>query len=600
MFDALSIAAVADELSSSLVRGRIQRVQHVDKLTVAVEVYARGQRGWLTLSADNQDARITLDSERPPSDVDLISPLLLLLRKYVRGARVLAVHQPRFERIIRFTVAMATYEDDDDGDGDVDLQIHDLVLEIMGRHSNLILVDESGRIRDSVKRVTPAMSRVRRVLPGNAYTPPPPQEKLNPLQAGPTEVIAAAEGNSQRLDRWLVATFLGLSPVMATEVLYRSGLSRQDKPETVTVARCEAILRHLRELYSSLDTGEWAPRVYLLDGGATFSAVPLRHLEDREDVETQCPPSIMEAINLARGYGATGDAADDRHAPRRDRLVAEIEEARRRLLRRQQALERQRDQGSSPDELRTSGEMIYAYLWMIEPGMTELVTPEGLAIELDPDLSPNDNAQEYFERYRKARSAADEIPKLLDETLGRLAYLDQLKVTADQAETYDEIESVRQEWQEFAGSISGVGSASRPGGSKPSSSARRPRRYDLDSGAIVWIGKTGRQNDAVTFDIGSQDDLWLHARDMPGAHVILRPAPGSEATEADIEQAAALAAYYSSGRNSAYVPIDVTERRHVRKIRGSGPGMVTYRNEYTIDVEPRSEKALELAPAGAR
>lgn len=592
MYDALTLAAIADELSATIVRGRVQRVQHADQLTLAFEIYAQGRRRWFTISADSQDARIVMEEDRPPADADHLSPMLLLLRKYARGARVLAVHQPRFERILHVTLAHADYDDDEDSSPE--LIINDIVIELMGRHSNIILVDEHGRIRDSVKRVTHAMSRVRTVMPGNAYAPPPPQDKLDPTAAGPSDILASAEGSSSRLDRWLVAAFLGLSPLIAREVIHRAGLPETAEPRHLSVGQCEALLRALRAIMEPLESDEWFPAVYLYDGGATFAAVPLQHLEDRDDVTIERTTSILVAATRAREVGTPEDNRTDRHAPRRANLVLEIEEARRRLERRRGALERQVSERASPDELRQKGEMIYAYLWMIEPGMSEFHTPDGLTIELDPGLSANENAQEYFERYRKAQSAAEEIPVRLEATRRQLDYVDHLKLTAEQADSYDEIESVRIEWQEYAGRTQGIGTASRPGGSKPAAAARRPKRFDLDSGATIWVGRTGRQNDAVTFDIGGPEDLWLHVREMPGAHVILRPAPGREATQHDIDAAAALAAYYSPGRSSGRAPVDVTERRHVRKIRGAGPGMVTYRGEYTLDVEPRSEAQLQL------
>lgn len=594
MYDALTIAAIADELAATIVRGRVQRVQHGDELTLSFEIYARGRRRWITVSADPQDARIVAEDGRPPVDSDTVSPMLLLLRKYVRGARVLAVDQPRFERILRITLAQADYDEADE-DAPPELIINDLMIELMGRHSNIILVDETGRIRDSVKHVTPGMSRVRTVMPGNAYAPPPPQDKLDPTLAGPSDLLVEADGDTSRLDRWLVATFLGISPLLAREILYRTGLEADAEPRSLSVADAEALLRAMRAVLQPLDSGAWSPALYHHDGGATFYAIPLHHLSDRDDVTIEPMDSILAAAGRAYQLGSPADTRPDRHAPRRARLVAEIDAARERLQRRVANLERQARDTASPEELRQKGELIYAYLWMIEPGMDELVTPDGLKIELDPNLSANDNAQAYFERYRKAQSAAEEIPRRLEATRQQLEYVEQLRLNAEQAESYDEIESVRMEWQEFAAQTQGVGTASRPGGSRPAQSARRPRRIDLDSGATIWIGRTGKQNDTVTFDIGLPTDLWLHARDMPGAHVILRPAPGREPSDRDVEIAASLAAYYSAGRSSGRVPIDVTERRNVRKIRGAGPGMVTYRGEYTIDVEPRSEEQLQLA-----
>ena len=595
MFDALTMAAIADELSEDIVRGRVQQIRHVDPLTVALEIYAGGTRRWLTLSASAQDARLIRSVERPAVDADIVSPLSLLLRKYVRGARVLAVHQPRFERMIQISVALAQFGDDEDAD--VELEVHELVLELMGRHSNLILVDESGRIRDAIKRVTPSMSRVRPILPGNDYVPPPPQDKLDPFDARPTDLLEIAASNQRRLDRWLVSTLFGVSPIVAREIAYRSELASDLDSKDLTVASVEALIRTVRRLLVPLQDGSWSPRLYVHDGGATFSAIPLLHLEDRADVTTEACSSVLDAGFAASQYGSPSGGQPDRHAARRARLVAEIERARNRVERQLDALARQLDSGSKADDLRINGEMIYAYIWMIEPGMNQLETPDGMTIRLDPDKSPQENAQDYFDRYRKAQSAAERIPKRRRLAKRKLDFIRQLELAAQQAESYDDIESVRIEWQSYAAETKGVGKASNPGGSKPSSSARRPRRYDLKSGAIIWIGRTGRQNDTVTFDIGQADDLWIHARDMPGAHVILRPPAGQDASQTDILTAAGLAAHYSAGRNATRVPIDVTERRNVRKIKGAGPGMVTYQNEYTIDVEPQPEEALELSSA---
>jgi predicted ribosome quality control (RQC) complex YloA/Tae2 family protein len=237
------------------------------------------------------------------------------------------------------------------------------------------------------------------------------------------------------------------------------------------------------------------------------------------------------------------------------------------------------------------GEAIYVWIADIRPGQRELTTPEGLVIPLDPSLSPSQNAQEYFERYRKAQSAEENLPQLRDAAQQQLDYLDQLRALADMAETYDEIESVRLEWIAWADETAGH-KATRAKGARPSKQARRPRSYRNRFGDTIFVGRTGQQNDTVTFDIAGPTDLWLHVRGMPGAHVILR-ANGDPAGNA-IEQAAALAAWYSNGRTSTTVPVDVTERRYVRKIKGSGPGMVTYRNERTLNVRPQSERELGL------
>ncbi len=350
-------------------------------------------------------------------------------------------------------------------------------------------------------------------------------------------------------------------------------------------------------VFAPTETGDWHPTLYTWETGKSdFFSIPMQSIETDEGVTTIQFPSVFLAAEAAWDANLTASsAAPGRHTIRRDRLVAEIDEARERVAQRVHSLEEQATRAAEAETLREKGEMIYAWIAEIEPNQVEFTTPDGLTIALDPTLSPSQNAQEYFERYRKARSAEENLPALLEAAAQERAYLDQIRSMAAMSETYDEIESVRIEWLAWAETARGGARASRPKGARPSKQARRPRAYRTIHGDAIYIGRTGQQNDEVTFTIANPDDLWLHVRNMPGAHVILRA--NSRLSEDTIERAASLAAWYSDGRNNTAVPVDVTERRHVRKIKGSGPGMVTYRNERTLNVRPLSEKELGLEGA---
>ncbi|MEX2314813.1 MAG: NFACT RNA binding domain-containing protein, partial [Thermomicrobiales bacterium] len=351
-------------------------------------------------------------------------------------------------------------------------------------------------------------------------------------------------------------------------------------------------------VFEPIASGNWQPAVYAWESGkADFYAIRMQSIEAEEAVAVTRYSSIFPAAEAAWDTNLTVDsAAPGRHTIRRDRLVAEIDEARERVRQRVRSLEEQATRAAEAETLRETGEQIYAWISEIRDGQPEFTTPEGLTIALDPTLTPSQNAQEYFERYRKARSAEENLPALLTDAARELAYLDQIRSMAALAETYDEIESVRIEWLAWADTARGGARASRPKGARPSKQARRPRAYRSIHGDAIYIGRTGLQNDEVTFAIANPDDLWLHVRNMPGAHVIVRA--NSRLSEDTIEMAASLAAWYSDGRNATAVPVDVTERRHVRKIKGAGPGMVTYRNERTLNVRPLPEKELGLEGAG--
>lgn len=603
MFDALTIAAIVDELGIVLEDARIQRIQHIDALTLGIEIYSQRTRRWLVLSADPQHARILLEDQRGGGDPSMVTPLFLLLRKYARGGRVISVTQPRHERLVRISIAKTFQADgveDDDGEFDegelgYDLVHHELVIELMGRHSNILLVDEEGRIRDAIKRVTPDMSRVRPILPGHEYSPPPPQNKQDPAHATAESVYVSAVESDQNVQRWLVAVYLAMSPALAREIATRAEVDAKQDAASLSREDADRVVQAMLEVFEPLESRVWQPHLYrFADGGAEFSAIRMLSLE-RDDQTTSEPcESVVEVASRAWELGpAPAAGSGDRHAARRKRMLDEIELARDRVGNRIRSLREQQEHGADAGELRSKGEMIYAYLWMIEPGQDALETPDGVAIALDPTLSPADNAQVYFERYRKAKSATENVPEMIEQTQRQLDYVDQLHTMASQADSYDEIESVRLEWAEYADETPGMRPARRETGSKPSAAARRPRCYLSRYGGTLYIGRTGKQNDEVTFGTGNPDDLWLHARELPGAHVILRLTPDADADDA-IEDAAALAAYYSDGRGSTRVPVDVTERRYVRKIKGAGPGMVTYRNERTINVTPKSEEDLGL------
>jgi predicted ribosome quality control (RQC) complex YloA/Tae2 family protein len=603
VYDALTIAAIVDEFNSRIVDGRIQQILQVDSLTIALEVYARRQRGWLVVSAHPEQARILLASRRVDGDAERITPLLLLLRKYARGGRVVAVSQPRHERTVQISIAKPLYPDNSDedpatddehGDEPIDFALTELYVELMGRRSNIILTNSDGRILDAIKRVTPEMSRVRPIRPGADFVPPPPQDKADPLRVSAATLHDSAQASAELLPRWLVSQFQAISPVLGREVAVRAELDPGRVASSLTLDETERVQGALRATFAPLETGAWSPVVYTEESGkADFFAIRMKSREHAEGVTTTPFTSISDAAEAALAASASArPASGQRHAIRRDRLVQEIDEARTRVGSRLHSLHEQERRATEAEVWRRMGESIYVYISAIEPGQAELRTDEGLEIPLDRTLTASQNAQEYFERYRKAQSAEENLPALIDAADRELAYLDQLRSQAQISESYDEIEAVRLEWLDWTASTPGAPRAARPKGARPAATARRPREFRTEQGDRIFIGRTGPQNDAVTFDIGTPDDLWLHVRGMPGAHVILRST--GEPHEQAIERAAALAAWYSDGRESTAVPVDVTERRHVRKIKGAGPGMVTYRNEYTVNVRPRSETDLDL------
>ncbi len=616
MFDVLTVSAMTDELQGTILDGRIQKLGLVDPVTIAAEIYAKGRRRAFVASVDPRQPGFLLAGAMPSLDPNLITPFGLQLRKYVRGGFLIGIEQPSLERMVRLSIVKRlpghnaganrpAVEDGespaDDGDEEADEESDttawaadvnrvDLVIEIMGRHSNIVLVDEGGQIMESVKRVSPAMSRVRPIMPRLPFAMPPVQDKPDPRQLtspGVQNLLRAAKPSAMLADA-LVASLRLVSPQIGREAAFRLTGDAAVKVGDVGIETAADLARIVRNLFEPVLTSNWNPQVYTQeDIPIGYAAIPMHHLEAIADARSV--ESISAAV--ATPLDASTGEGPKNHAQRRARLVDAISRELDKIRTRLRSLEEQHQRAQSVEQLRTWGELIYGYLWQIQPGQTELAV-DGLRIPLDPALSGKENAKEYFEQYRKAQKAGAQLPERIGSARHERDYLDQLRTQAQQSDGFVAIEALRQEFEEHTGGRTPVGERSgRPGKKQP---ARKAAAFTDEAGNMVYIGRSGKENDHVTFTVAGPDDTWLHARGVPGSHVIIRwLRPTEDEDPQAVETAAALAAWYSSNRESGSVEVDVTRRRHVRKIKGTGPGMVTYRNEHTIAVRPRDEESLK-------
>jgi predicted ribosome quality control (RQC) complex YloA/Tae2 family protein len=413
------------------------------------------------------------------------------------------------------------------------------------------------------------------MLPGTYYSPPPPQEKLDPADVTEHFLGDALECGRTAQPAWriLVNEIRAVSPLLAREIVFRAtGSIELTCGQVRSVSR---ILDAYHELMRHAWDASWTPSVALDEGGAVTAYAPYLLTQTGEWAETE---TISEAIE--RYEQATGSTAA--YGPAKARVQAMLDGARERVQGRLDALQRQLVSQEELDRLRLSGEMLLAYAHAVQRGQTVLeavVDVEGktLAIDLDPDLSAVENAQAYFERYEKAKAATAEIPALIRRTRLQLGYLDQLETDLTLAANWPEIHEVRTALTE-----GGYVSSRR----RTKMQLGQPLRVVSPDGLQILIGRSARQNHEVTFRRAAPEDLWLHAVDVPGAHVIVRSG-GQEVPETTLARAAQLAAHYSAASGEGSVLVAYTARRYVRPIRGAGPGMVTYRNEETIAVSPR-------------
>ncbi|PJF31496.1 MAG: hypothetical protein CUN51_03980 [Candidatus Thermofonsia Clade 1 bacterium] len=560
-FDVFTIAAVTAELNDRLRGGRVQDTLELGDDAIGLEIYSQQTRHYLYLSAHPQSARLHLVPERLRRGVENPSPLGLMLRRYVEGSRFISATQPAWERVVHLAFAGSEGE-------------FTLIAEPMERRSNLLLV-QNGQILDCIRRVGADENRVRVSLPAHPYVPPPPQTlKRDPMTLTLTLLADLLDAEPSKLVwRLLTEKLLGFSPMLAKETAFRAA-GRLDCRAADCSAR--ALLAEIQGLIGALVAGQFAPHICEQEGQVVaYAAYPITHLPNAQPVE-----SISAALNAFHG-APIGEAA---YANAKKPVQAQLTEAIERVSRRLEALKRSQRDETERERLRQCGELILAYQYQIARGQTTFSArydfdAPPLEIALDPTLTPLENAQRYFEQYEKAKRAAAELPSLIAATERELDFLRQLETDLALAANYPEIGEVQDALQ-ANGYWRGAPSA------RPRSGKSAPLKVSTPEGFVIWVGRNARQNEEVTFTKGSADDLWLHARGVPGAHVIIKSG-GRAVPQTVLERAASLAAYYSASRNEAYVPVDVTERRYVRKIKGGKAGMVTYRNESTLNVPPR-------------
>jgi predicted ribosome quality control (RQC) complex YloA/Tae2 family protein len=559
-FDMLTLAAVVQEIKTRVPEGRVQAVVQPDTLAIALEIYAQGKRWDLLLSAEASHPRVHFVSQKPRRGTETPSPLLLRLRKYLVGARLGEMLQPPWERILHLQFRQGA-------------DSYTLIAEIMGKHSNLVLTDESGRILECVKRVGQDVNRYRVVLPGRSYVPPPMQERRPLPDWQPDEFAQALLAvPTVSWDRTLVKLVRGLSPLAAREALARAG-----EPDPA------AILVRLHKLFAPLGTGDWAPSVAVAEGNvAAYAPYLLTQFPEYREAG-----SISEAIEAYLAAQETVDPYAAARAAARDALA----EGKRLLERRRTSLQRRLIPEQDIQALMEKGQILLAHSGEVRRGTREVTLPgltdENIRIELDPRLTAVENAQRYFRAYQKARAARDEVPQMLEDLAADEAYLAQLETDLALASSRPEIDEV------MAALVAGEyvrAPSSRP---PPRTKTSRLLTFHSPDSFVIYVGHNSRQNEELTFKIASHDDIWLHARGVPGAHVIVRSG-GRMVPPDTLEFAAQLAAHFSAARDAKMVPVDWTERKHVRRLPGGKPGMVHYDHERSLVVNP--DVALEQQP----
>lgn len=571
--DAICLRAVLSEVRRELTGARIDKVQQPSRDQILLVL--RGNRRVL-LSANPNQPRIQMTklSRENPSQAPMFC---MLLRKHLVGAHVESVEQPDLERLVVITFRVV------DVLGDTGKR--QLVLEAMGRRANLILLDGEGRIVDCLRRVALEQANDRAMLPGLYYHLPQPLAKLSLLSESDAALSLVRSGGArdESIDRWLVDHLIGLSPLVARELVQRAAGRTDLRFSELSKKQAESLCREVQSLAGLLQTGDYVPTMLLRDGiPADYTYLPVTQYGKETVIEPRATFS-----ELLDDYYDLRERKEQ--ALRRGRELSHAATvARDRMSRKLETLKKEYEATQNRDTLRLYGDLITANLYHMTQGAASFTTanyyeatqPE-VTIPLDPLLTPQQNAARYFKRYNKMKSAETHLREQLERTRSELAYLESVLQEIEQAETETEFQEIRQELRE-------TGFLRKAKGKHELRKGTRPREYRSASGLRILVGRNNVQNDHLTRQADKRD-LWFHAQKIHGSHVILC-ANGAKPDEDSILQAAMLAAYYSQAGESSQVPVDFTQVRNVKKPGGAMPGMVVYESYRTIYVTPNAGK----------
>lgn len=554
-FDGIVTRAVTNELQEKLIGGRIDKIYEPTNTEIVLTIRNNRENHTLLISIHPSYARLHLSEE------EFINPaeppmFCMTLRKHLIGARIENIEQLELERIITIEARGR----DEIGDN----VFHQLMIEIMGRHSNVILIEEeTKRIVNAMKNVPPSVNRYRTILPGADYILPPPQDKLNPLTTEAEQFVKKLDFNAGKMDRQIVQQVMGFSPYIAQELVERTKLGSQaDYKQQFTLMQAQ------------LKNNEYTPAIYK-NKREDFHVLPISYLTKQKDFT-----SVSELLDAFFANKAERDRVTQRVRDLTRLVQNELQKNKRKLKIHEDTLKRAR----RADRYQKHGELLTANMHLVERGMESITVIDyydenqgEITIQLQEDLTPSENAQRFFNRYRKLLTARKRANYEIRKTEAEMTYLESVLQQLEDARETD-IEEIRTELQE-EGYQRQRNTRRRRKKAKP-----KPEQFTSSDGTTIYVGRNNNQNEYVTHRLAHKEDIWLHTLDIPGSHVVIKSSNPSEET---LLEAAQLAAYYSKARQSESVPVDYTKIKYVHKPRGAKPGFVTYTDQKTLFVTPK-------------
>ena len=568
-FDGITIANIVTELNQTITGGKINKIAQPENDELIITIKNQRKQYRLFLSASASLPLIYLTETNKPSP--LTAPnFCMLLRKHIGSGKIIAIEQPGMERIIRFTIEHLNELGD--------LCTKYLIVEIMGKHSNIIFCNEEDQIIDSIKHVSAHMSSVREVLPGRPYFIPETQSKLNPFVL--TEEIFQEKifPRPVNVAKAIYTSITGISPLMAEEVCYRAGIDGGIPTDGLEDVERVHLAHTFLRMVDDIRDGHFEPNIiYKGKEPVEFACFPLSQYQDYRAVSY---PSIFPVLET---YYAEKNIVTKMRQKTVD-LRKIVQNALERNVKKYQLQQKQLKDTEKKEKYRVWGELLNTYGYEVEPGAKSMealnyYTNEMIQIPLDETMTPQENAKKYFDKYSKLKRTKEALDTLLQETGDEIKHLESIAASLDIASSEEDLVQIKEEMMEY-----GYVKRKNTGGKKVKVTSR-PYHYISSDGYDIYVGKNNFQNDELSFKFASGNDWWFHAKGQPGSHVIVK-SKNEELPDRTFEEAGKLAAYYSKGRQAPKGEIDYTQKKNLRKPTGGKPGFVVYYTNYSLLIEP--------------
>lgn len=567
-FDGITIANVVKECKDRLTGGRIYKIAQPEKDELLLTIKNGGKDPHrLLISADASLPLIYFTKNNKPSP--LTAPnFCMLLRKHLQNARIISITQPGLERVVRLELEHLNEL------GDICRKY--LIVEIMGKHSNIIFCDDKDKIIDSIKHISGMVSSVREVLPGRDYFIPETQDKKNPLETGALSFEEALQIRSLPVYKAIYASFTGVSPVVAHEICNLSGVDAALPTNAIEEAQIAALYQAFCKVLQYVKEETFIPNIVYENGGPVeYASIPLTIYAKDETKQFATISELLETY-----YAEKNTITRIRQKSVELRRI--VQTALERNVKKYDIQMKQMQDTGKKDKLKIYGELLNTYGYEVEAGAKSMealnyYTNEMITIPLDPLLTPGENAKKYFDKYGKLKRTYEALSELTKETKEEIEHLESISTALDIALQEEDLVQIKEE-------LTQSGYIRRKGNTKKEKITSKPFHYISSDGFHIYVGKNNFQNDELTFQFAVGNDWWFHAKGIPGSHVVVKT-NGEELPDRTFEEAGKLAAHYSKGKGQEKIEIDYTEKKNVKKPSGGKPGFVVYYTNYSLMID---------------